>query len=237
MIHFFRRIRQTLLNDNKYRKYLFYALGEIALVMIGILLALQVNNWNQHRKTIALEHDLLSAIKDEIIENTKVLKEKSISNKMYMNSAEIILEALDNSLPYHDSLDVHFSKMARIESIFFAKASFETLKSSGVGIVREEETRRSIINLFEKSYKILDEHESLGSANELLAPYLIKRFRWGFGLGVPQDYNSLLDDTEFKNAIFYMMNTRNNIDLISSQILGNSEHVLSLINDHFSQSS
>lgn len=49
MVNFFRRIRQALFNENKYRKYTFYAIGEIALVMIGILLALQVNNWNSNR--------------------------------------------------------------------------------------------------------------------------------------------------------------------------------------------
>ena len=46
MLKFFRRIRQNFLNDNKYRMYAIYAIGEIILVMIGILLALQVNNWN-----------------------------------------------------------------------------------------------------------------------------------------------------------------------------------------------
>ena len=49
MIKFFRRIRQKLMAESRFSKYLFYALGEIVLVMIGILLALQVNNWNQKR--------------------------------------------------------------------------------------------------------------------------------------------------------------------------------------------
>ena len=50
MIKSFRRARQKLLKDNRFPKYLVYAFGEIALVMIGILLALQVNNWNEGRK-------------------------------------------------------------------------------------------------------------------------------------------------------------------------------------------
>lgn len=54
MIHFFRNIRKRLLNDRKISKYFAYALGEIILVMIGILLALQVNNWNETRKRNAL---------------------------------------------------------------------------------------------------------------------------------------------------------------------------------------
>ena len=50
MIKFFRKIRQRLLTENKFSKYLLYAIGEIALVMIGILLALQVNDWNENKK-------------------------------------------------------------------------------------------------------------------------------------------------------------------------------------------
>jgi hypothetical protein len=50
MLHFLRRIRRSLINTGATRKYLLYAVGEIALVMIGILLALQVNNWNEGNK-------------------------------------------------------------------------------------------------------------------------------------------------------------------------------------------
>lgn len=54
MLRFFRQIRKKLMEQKKIRTYLFYAIGEIALVMIGILLALQVNNWKSY-KTIHLD--------------------------------------------------------------------------------------------------------------------------------------------------------------------------------------
>ena len=50
MLKIFRKIRQNMLKNNKVTAYLLYAIGEIVLVMIGILLALQVNNWNEKRK-------------------------------------------------------------------------------------------------------------------------------------------------------------------------------------------
>ena len=50
MIKFFRHIRQSLINQNRTKKYLLYAIGEIILVVIGILIALQINNWNESRK-------------------------------------------------------------------------------------------------------------------------------------------------------------------------------------------
>ncbi|MEH6779913.1 DUF6090 family protein, partial [Maribacter arcticus] len=50
MINFFRIIRQQLLAENKFSRYLLYAIGEIVLVVIGILIALSINNWNENRK-------------------------------------------------------------------------------------------------------------------------------------------------------------------------------------------
>ncbi len=50
MIKFFRKIRQQLLTENRFTKYSLYAIGEVFLVVIGILIALQINNWNESRK-------------------------------------------------------------------------------------------------------------------------------------------------------------------------------------------
>ena len=55
MIKFFRKIRYDLMNQNKTTKYFKYAIGEIVLVVIGILIALQVNNWNVNRLNLKIE--------------------------------------------------------------------------------------------------------------------------------------------------------------------------------------
>ena len=62
MIKFFRHIRRSLINQNNMGKYFKYAIGEILLVVIGILIALQINNWNETRKEQALELDYLIGI-------------------------------------------------------------------------------------------------------------------------------------------------------------------------------
>lgn len=59
MLSFFRKIRQKLLSQNRVTQYLAYAIGEIILVVIGILIALQVNNWNENRKNGEIEHKVL----------------------------------------------------------------------------------------------------------------------------------------------------------------------------------
>ncbi|PTM11589.1 MAG: hypothetical protein DA407_01180 [Bacteroidetes bacterium] len=66
MIKFFRRIRYDLMNQNKTSKYFKYAIGEIVLVVIGILIALQINNWNENRKDSIKEQQYLSNLKKEI---------------------------------------------------------------------------------------------------------------------------------------------------------------------------
>ncbi|NND94281.1 MAG: hypothetical protein HKN45_05405, partial [Flavobacteriales bacterium] len=66
MIKFFRTIRQKLLSESKFSKYLIYAIGEIVLVVIGILLALQINTWNEERKTEQLEQSLLQEMKEDL---------------------------------------------------------------------------------------------------------------------------------------------------------------------------
>ena len=66
MLRFFRQIRQRLLTDNKFSKYLLYAIGEILLVVIGILIAFQVDNWNEERKNEEKVKTILSDIMDEL---------------------------------------------------------------------------------------------------------------------------------------------------------------------------
>jgi len=70
MIKFFRKIRQNLLTENKYSKYLLYAIGEIILVVIGILIALQINNWNQESENKKLEIFYMNSLANDLKKDT-----------------------------------------------------------------------------------------------------------------------------------------------------------------------
>ena len=69
MIKFFRKFRENLVMENKTGKYLKYAIGEIALVVIGILIALSINNWNDNRKNRISERELLDNIHRDFVQN------------------------------------------------------------------------------------------------------------------------------------------------------------------------
>lgn len=76
MISFFRKIRQKLLSQNQVTRYLAYAIGEIFLVMIGILLALQVNNWNEERILANTQTKQLRLIRQEMSNNLFLLEKE-----------------------------------------------------------------------------------------------------------------------------------------------------------------
>ena len=90
MIKFFRKIRQQLLTENKFSKYLIYALGEIALVVIGILIALSLNNWNQKKSERKIERRYISSL----IEDAKT-DLSNFNNAIIVNEERVkILDSL-----------------------------------------------------------------------------------------------------------------------------------------------
>ena len=83
MIPFYRKIRKKMADDNKPLKYMRYAIGEIVLVVIGILIALSINNWNEKRKDSASELSALIDLKQEFSKNAKVFNEHYQFKKKY----------------------------------------------------------------------------------------------------------------------------------------------------------
>ena len=92
MLRFFRQIRKKLMEQNKTRTYIFYAIGEIALVMIGILLALQVNNWNESRKILQEEQYLLKELNKEFSINLSLIERDIDGNINNRNATNELME-------------------------------------------------------------------------------------------------------------------------------------------------
>ena len=92
MINFLRRIRRDLINENKTSIYLIYAVGEIVLVVLGILIALQIDNWNELKKDKSEEIEILNSFHEEFLQNKEMMKtvealysKISHSNQLLMN--------------------------------------------------------------------------------------------------------------------------------------------------------
>ena len=113
MIKFFRKIRQNLLSEGKTGKYLKYAIGEIVLVVIGILIALSINNWNESKKERLQEQELLAQLQSEFKSNLEQLDQKISMRKMMISSSIKLLDYIDNKeTRNNDSIIKHIGQIA-----------------------------------------------------------------------------------------------------------------------------
>ena len=96
MIKLFRKIRQKMLVENKFSKYLLYALGEIILVVIGILIAVAINNSQQQKITLKKEQTYLKGLQQEFITSQRKLNELLEVNKQNYVGVKTILETISN---------------------------------------------------------------------------------------------------------------------------------------------
>lgn len=155
MIKFFRKIRYDLMEKNRTGKYLKYAIGEIALVVIGILIALQINNWNEYRKDRIKEKAILHELKENIQININLLDEYIRYHESNNQSAQIILKTLRNKQTYSDTLDKHFHR-TRIQlagTSYLSHLGYESLKNQGFDILSNKTLKNEILNLFEVTYE------------------------------------------------------------------------------------
>ena len=132
MIHFFRRIRHQLFTNNKFSKYLLYAIGEIVLVVIGILIALQINNWNNQKLLNKAEVKSYQNIKRQIIEDKAELTQVKGYNNYFKKSSEIankIIEVQDYNQV--DSLALMAMGLSLYTDFHSSGNIYETLVNSG----------------------------------------------------------------------------------------------------------
>jgi len=94
MIKFFRKIRQNLLSEGKTGKYFKYAIGEILLVVIGILIALQINNWNEHTKSLKLEKTYYCKIAEDLQVDIRNIDSSLVTLDKRLESTERFLKNL-----------------------------------------------------------------------------------------------------------------------------------------------
>jgi hypothetical protein len=128
MIKFFRKIRQNLLSEGKNKKYFKYAVGEIALVVIGILIALQINTWNDHRVKKTEISSVYAAILEELENDVQLLDEYlPIFNWKNAKLRQIVYE--DISIEEWTNNDSLFRSFASFPDFEISQQRFDLLKS------------------------------------------------------------------------------------------------------------
>ena len=210
MINFFRRIRQSLLSENKFSKYLIYAIGEIFLVVIGILIALQINNWNENRINRTKERAIISEIHQEFLKNKDQLafiKTKPQSHLYYIN--KVVAQFPINSKTVNSDSVSHFMRMS------FADWTFEPVQgriewlinSSNFDLVQNEELKDALL-LWQPTFEDYheDEQSALNFNEQSLYPYLRKNFSQTLNLKDERMKLQVLESLEYE----HMMLSRKN---------------------------
>jgi hypothetical protein len=231
MIKFFRHIRQRLLKEGKLTRYLAYAIGEIILVVIGILIALQVNDWNDGQKRVMQERKMLN----ELLMNLRLDTSEHAWNldfyKTLVNSSQFVRVGLEERHPWNDSMRVHYGHLLSHGQASFNTSAYESLKSMGIDLIRNDSIRMNLTKLHSQEHNSVIQVERELAADNLInviAPVVTKRIRQNKDWydSTPRNYKALMDDLEFIGVIRFK---ESSLKLVYHQYLTSMESTNELI--------
>ena len=230
MLKFFRTIRRGLLAENRTTKYLLYAVGEIVLVVIGILIALQINNWNEDRKLRSQEHLILADLKSDLIESKEELEKMIVYNDSTVYFYNYILEQMETDNPPDAVFERGLSFFTAWDSPYLTYTAYETLKNKGLDLIQNRDLKKQIVALYETTFAgLVNDYDRaewvLAQAVTMpLANKVIRRVTGEVRRAVPMDYETLRHNDEFINALHQLI-------VIRKQGIRSCERVVSAI-DH-----
>ena len=205
MITLFRRIRQKLIASGSITKYLLYAVGEILLVVIGILIALQVNNWNQGRIDANKEQRYITELSRDLraqLQEIEFFKERESSSLKRLNSLIDLMDETEAIKVNADIAGLFFSIFERTSFTIKDPTFTELIATGNIELIRNEALRNSIIQYYqqlEKSALIIQKNNDLN--DQTIKPSslsLVEVWPPGFGL-LPNSAGMIreLDRSEF----------------------------------------
>ncbi|PQJ82518.1 DUF6090 family protein [Polaribacter glomeratus] len=218
MIKFYRKIRQNLLSEGKTSKYFKYAIGEIVLVVIGILIALSINNWNQNLKNRDSERILLTNIQNDISLDTLDLNFNNALHKKALKSQIRLLRFLDKD-PTINSDSINYSDVLPPKLIVVIhKASFNNMTYNNPDLIRNKDLKKKIDRNYDYFYPSLIEAQNNQTEYNFYAkilPYYKKYFKTNGS--VAEFDQEAYGNEEFYNDRFY----RNVLQPIDVHLLQN----------------
>ena len=147
MIKFFRKIRYDLMEKNNAGKYLKYAIGEIVLVVIGILIALQINNWNEKRKSNTLRKSYIENLITDLNTDLKNLEQLNTINSINEKEGRYLTSFLDNTLTEPDTLRLTYSIIScgYIPNITIISSTYnDIIKSNNIHLFNDVRLKKNL---------------------------------------------------------------------------------------------
>ena len=186
-------------------KYFKYAIGEIILVVIGILIALSINNWNEGRKKRKEEIEVLKEIKSALIYDLSslfpMLKSRAISRK---NLAIDLIKTISAGEKFHDSINFIF--LAGGETFRPSYTAYKALESKGLDIITNDSIKYGVIQIYDSDYtdlKLSLEVNNFANLRDYNRPFLYEYFKLNeHEIYTPIEPKLLLDSEKFKIILF-----------------------------------
>ena len=222
-----------MLTENKFSKYLLYAIGEIMLVVIGILIALQINNWNEEEKANLFEHKILVELHSSALNNIHELNEGIRMNEEAKKSCDIILNHLANNIEYQDSLEILFSK-----SLFWYKyvpddSSYESIKTYGLHIIKNDSIRNLIPKVNESKVDWIQTREKRNHDffYTTIQPLSLELFEstTDWHRMTPMNYNDLKNNKKYLHVLNSLVNYRIEDIIWYKELLVEMKHLEKLL--------
>lgn len=164
MIRFFRNIRKKLAAENMVLGYLRYAIGEIVLVVIGILIALQVNNWNEQRKLNAERKELVKSLISDFKETREIIAVRQANNAeaIQRTSHFLSLSYSNNDKVSVDSLQYYLSGAFSYPFFVPVLTSYEQAVATGkIGLIKDKKFLKDISE-FLTAYNFYNQQTDIG---------------------------------------------------------------------------
>ena len=213
MIKFFRKIRQNLIMENKTGKYFKYAIGEIILVVIGILIALQINNWNENRKLQLKSYDYLQRLKVDLDNVSKDVNSSLKSTERKSKQALIALEALESkelSPSKQKDFERHLKEYFQFQITIQNTTAYNEMLSSGdLGLIKNKWLRTEFANMSDYRDFIIEvnqsNHDGYKNNMELIRKYIRYNIQNqdtdSSRVKVNYDFDAMANDELFINQI------------------------------------
>ena len=221
MIKLFSKARYNLMSKNKTGKYLKYAIGEIILVVIGILIALQINNWNTNRLVKANEVNSLEQLNIDLKENYKELTEMYDLMEDANNCGENILNHIEQHHIVTDSLKIWVEGFNTNNIFNNANTTYKNIENSSQNIISNDSLRLRITLIYENDFANVHRREQM-FFEEYFPNYkkeLLKNFKTGpvlfkwldkqlLEINTPINIEDLKKNETYKNALVDLYNFR-----------------------------
>lgn len=182
-------------------KELKYAVREFILIVLGILFALAINNWNEDRKKYDKETDLLQNLKISLKSNLTSINQDIAHSEETLEHLMFLIDHLKNNKPYSKNLDTYFGEAISTPLVLADKSVYENLKALGTDIITNDSIRVKLSSLFEYDYKYLEEMGQITLSHLVhnVQPFYGKHFKDfnKFENATPIEYNFIANSQEY----------------------------------------